>query len=422
MEKQPYDCGTNLTKTSVRIDLVFPKLPPALDGIGDHTAHLAEALAAAGAQVRVLTAQPDARPVSGVVVERAFSMERRRGIRQLAQAVREDPPDWLFVQFNQFSYGRWGLNPWLPLTLRRIKRTIPQTRIAWMAHEDFMPAKSLKFAVMSLWQRWQFRSLGHTADLIFFPIEHWTEKYQTWFPDTPVRHLPVGSNIPYVGASRREARRRLGINRETFVAGLFGSARGTRTLSSIRRAAEALHRRTEDFMFLYVGRHGSIMQEAMGSLPLRDAGPLPAEEVSVHLSAMDLHLTPFAGGVSARRGSFMAGLQHGIATVATEGPMTDALLQRNNGEAFVLAPAGNEAAFVRGALDLYEDAERRMRVTTDGSGDVLGREGRRLYESTFDWPHLAERLLAEISQRKVEARNIHPNRARKSQTLPSQTS
>ena len=37
------------------IDFIFPVLPPSLDGIGDHTAHLARALAAQGGTVRVLT-------------------------------------------------------------------------------------------------------------------------------------------------------------------------------------------------------------------------------------------------------------------------------------------------------------------------------------------------------------------------------
>ncbi len=383
----------------MKIDLVFPKLPPALDGIGDHTARLAAALAASGEHVRVLAAQPEADPIPGVEVARAFSMEQRRGIWELASAVEADPPDWLVLQFNQFSYGRWGLNPHVPLVLRHIKKKCPGLRLAVLFHEDFVPVTSWKFALMTLWQRWQFWMLGRQADLIFFTIEEWARQYQPWFPDAPVRSLPVGSNIPHVGVSRSEARRRIGLAEETFVLGLFGSARGSRLMPYIRRAAEAIRQRTPDVAVLYVGLHSAVVQEALNGLPLVDAGPLPAEEVSVHLSAMDVHLTPFGGGVSSRRGSFMAGLQHGVATVSTEGALTDAALRWAAGEAFLLAPAEDEAAFVRQVAALYEDPGRRAHVAA---------AGRAFYEASFSWDAVSERLLAAL--RETASSNLHPVR------------
>ena len=61
------------------VAIVFPVLPPAIDGIGDHTARLAAALAP-HADVRVITAraQPPPEPIPGVPVDHGFGIERRR--------------------------------------------------------------------------------------------------------------------------------------------------------------------------------------------------------------------------------------------------------------------------------------------------------------------------------------------------------
>jgi len=367
----------------VRIDLVFPKLPPALDGIGDHTALLAAALCETGHNVRVLTAQREATGIDGVAIEQAFSMGRRRGIAKLDAAVSSDPPDWLFVQFNQFSYGRWGLNPYVPIALRKVKRRHPRTRIAVMFHEDFVPITSAKFAVMTTWQRAQLWSLGRTADVVFFSIQPWVEQYRTWFPKTPVYHLPVGSNMPFLGYSREEARTRLRIDSDVFVAGIFGSARGSRLLGLVSRASAALRECTDQFLVLYVGPHGDAVQQAMQGMPVIDAGALPADDVSLHLSAMDMHLAPFVDGVSTRRGSFMAGIQHGLPTVSTTGPLTDRMLAERHGRSFVLSDVGDERGFVKASTELAADPMLRKDI---------GRDAAEFYRTHFDWSVLAERI------------------------------
>lgn len=370
------------------VDLIFPVLPPALDGIGDYTALLARALAP-HADVRVLAGPDPHDAIEGVTVEPAFTVSPPQGVRHLLTAVEHRRPDWVVLQFNQFSYGRWGFNPFLPLVVRQIKRRLPQTGIAWMAHEDFVPVTSWKFAIMTLWQRWQFWMLGRAADRIFFSIEPWAEKYQRWFTDTPVRHLPVASNIPHAGCSREEARRRLGLDPETFVAGVFGTVNASRMLPLIRRAATAMQAASDRFTLLYVGPHGAAMREAMGpDLPLLDAGRLPAREVSACFSAMDLHLTPFVDGVSTRRGSFLTGLQHSVPTVGTAGELTDALLKDADGEAFLLAPVDDPVTFERHALTLLREDDRRARIAA---------AARALYDGSFSFEVIAEQLLAGLS-------------------------
>lgn len=367
----------------MKIDLLFPVLPPTLDGIGDHTARLSAALAAY-TDVRVLTAQPVADAIDGVEVVHAFRLPPRRGVWDLVETVRADPPDWLFVQFNQFSYGRWGLNPFLPFVLWQLKRVVPQLKIAVMFHEDFLPANSWKNAVMTTWQRAQFWALGALADHVFFSIDPWVQKYQHWWPGTPVDHLPVGSNMPYIPTDRQEIRQELGIKESTFVMGVFGSLHASRLLSHIRAAAEAVQNRTDDAVLLYVGPHGEGFREAMNGLPVIDAGRLPAPEVSRHFQAMDVHLAPFIDGVSTRRGSFMTGLQHGVATVTTQGELTDHLFQNRDDAAFSMVPVGDRPAFAKAAVRMLNKADER---------NTYAAAGKELYHHRFRFEAVAQHLI-----------------------------
>jgi glycosyltransferase involved in cell wall biosynthesis len=355
----------------MRIDLVFPVLPPTLDGIGDHTAQIARRMASR-ANVRILTAQSEATPIPGVRIHRSFSVDRPWEVLSLVDAVEHDPPDWLVLQFNQFSYGRWGLNPFLPLALKRLRGTLPDVRIAWMAHEDFVPATSWRFALMRLWQKQQFLALGRAADHIFFSIEPWVEKYGSWFGDTPVDHFPIGSNIPVRPGDSVALRDELGLN-QAFVVGFFGTLRA-RLVTHLQAAVDGLRDRSTDVVLLNVGPDGPALQRALSGVQVIDAGRLPAADVSRHLAVMDLHLTPFIDGVSTRRGSFMAGIQHGVPTVATRGELTDRVLQDADGNALLLAPTSDPDAFARTAATLYDHPDRRQQI---------GEHACRLYADRF---------------------------------------
>jgi glycosyltransferase involved in cell wall biosynthesis len=307
---------------------------------------------------------------------------------QLLDAVRHDPPDWLVLQFNQFSYGRWGLNPYLPLVLRRIKRECPSLRIAWLAHEDVVPCTSLRFAVMSSWQWAQFWALGQLADQIFFTTDVWVSTYRSWFPNTPMQCLPVGSNIPRVDANRSSVRARLGIEPDTFIVGYFGSLHNSRLLPTLRSALGRLRSTNDQVEVLYVGSKGDALRHELPGVPIHDAGALPADAVSRCFAAMDLHLTPFLDGVSTRRGSFMTGLQHGLPTVATEGAHTAPWMADAHDEAFLLAPEDDPDAFAEHAHDLMMNPARRR---------ALGAGGRAFYDRHFDWPVLASTLRGALA-------------------------
>ena len=374
----------------MRIDLLYPTLPPSLDGIGDYTAQLAAELARRH-DVRVLTAAAAPDGIPGVEIQTVAlpGVPAAAGAVPLAEVVDTRRPDWLLVQYNPFSWGRRGLNLHLPLALALL-RADGGPRLAVMVHEPRVPVDSLHHAVMATWQGAQLHALGWTADLALFSIERWAEQYAGRFGRTRVVHAPVGSNIPLRADSeaRGEIRRALGLD-GAFVVGLFGSAHPSRLLGFARAALDAITRAGHAPHVLYVGPHGARVREALGdAAPLRDAGALPAADVSRCLSAMDLYLAPFRKGVSARRGSFMAALQHGLPTVSTSGVHTGDALRAQDGRAFLLAPDDDAARFGQIAAELARDAALRRRIA---------RAGQALYDDRFDWPCVAAAVEAGMA-------------------------
>lgn len=371
----------------MHIHIIAAALPPQLDGIGDYTAYLSSELAKSEAVTVFTNTDTPHNTIEGVTIVPAFSVGDPRSVWNMLDQVRHEAPDWVLLQYQPFSYGRWGLNLHLPLVMRQIKRCCPGTNFALMMHEPFVPIINLKFAVMTTWQRWQLWQLGRAADLMFCSIEPWAQRFGRWFPKTPVRHLPVGSNIPRVAISRTEARLRLGIADETLVLGLFGTAHISRMLGWVRGAAEAVQNGGHKILVLYMGPDGVTVCRVLDGLMTMAEGPLASEEISRRFAALDIVLAPFIDGVSTRRTSLMTGLQHGIATVGTEGVLTDAMLSRENGQAFLLADARTPLDFNTHVLSLADDTLLRERIA---------HAGQRLYSSEFTWSRIADQLLMDF--------------------------
>jgi glycosyltransferase involved in cell wall biosynthesis len=373
-----------------RINLISPALPPKLNGIGDYTARLAECLARSAVRVKVLAGVgPQSEPIPGVEITHSFSPQQRRSVYDVADAIINDRPDWVILQFQQFAYGRWGLNPFLPRAMERVRRFCPRTRLAVMFHEDFVPPINWKFVIMRIWQRWQFRALGRLADAVLFSIDPWVRRYRSWFPDKPVIHLPVGSNIPRVAIGLRQAKARLGIGDDCVVLGVFGAIHASRNIPWLQAAINTAERSGREAVLLYIGPDASRARELVAHIPVIAEGPLPPDEVSRRLAAVDVYLAPFSDGVSTRRGSMMAGLQHGLATVGTRGELTDAMLGAEDGKALLLSDVGSVDAFARNVITLLADAHLRRR---------LGAAAQALYQREFAWPRIADRLLSALNR------------------------
>ena len=377
----------------LRLHLVTPALPPMLDGIGDYTALLAAQLSTT-ADVRIYTDDRRAfQPVPNVPIVGAFDAAKPASIDRLLAAVAADPPDWLVIQYNPFGWGQRGLNLHLPRAMHRLRSMAPSVRLAVMFHETFVPLKNWKFAVMTTWQRWQFRQLVRASDVALFSIDPWAVQHRRAFRDKRIEHLPVGSNVPRVAIDKAEARRRLNIADDEVIVGVFGTGHVSRLFDRVRDAAVAVRSTGRPVRILYIGPDIAAVRSAMGDVSVIGDGSVSADEASRRLAAIDVFLATYSDGVSTRRGAMMAALEHGLPIVGTLGHHTDAELRTINGSAMLLANANDSPAFSAAVVSLVGDAPRRA---------SLGRTAADLFARRYAWPVIADRLLAILNDRPAQ--------------------
>jgi len=370
----------------MKITFVAPVLPPQINGVGDYTALLARELAN-DHQVRIWTGHNTPfEPIPGVEIEPLYRVGEPRSFRALETGARQQKPDWIVVQHSQFAWGKRGYNPELPRTLGRIRKG-EKSRIALMAHEPFARPINFKLAVMGSWQKRQFHLMGRAAQAIFYSIEAWKLELERGFPHCLNQHLPVFSNLPRHPSGRQSARRALELAPGDFVLGLFGTVHETRLFARFIDAARAVQKAGLRPVVLYIGPHGSRVRAAMPGVGFLDQGALPAAEISPHFAAMDIYLAAFSDGISTRRGSLMAALQHGVPVVGTSGHLTDSLWAREEGRSLALAPVESSEVFEAKVAALIADEAQRW---------ALGNAGRALYDREFSVEVAARRMMKAL--------------------------
>jgi glycosyltransferase involved in cell wall biosynthesis len=311
----------------------------------------------------------------------------------LPTSLRAGSYEALVLQYNPFMYGKWGFAPWLPLQLLRLKGTRRRMQIALMVHEPYVPMTNWKWVLMGAWQRVQLEAVRVSADIVFASIEAWTRMLGNRRPFRPALHLPVGSNLPDRRDARTSMRERLKIaDEETVLASLSTGSAG-RLMEHAVQAANALAADAGSVVLLQLGAGAPDAEGLADSVRVFQPGRLAQEELASWLSAADLFLATFVDGVSTRRGSMMAALQHALPVVGTSGRLTDGVLAQAT-DALTLVPVDRP--------DLFADAVVKLAQSPDDA-ERSGRAGRALYESAFDWPVIASRLL-----RAFELESVHP--------------
>ncbi|HEY2326043.1 MAG TPA: glycosyltransferase [Gaiellaceae bacterium] len=337
-----------------RITLVVGPVTLAVDAIRDYTAKLADALP--GASIRV-----------------AGSPGWLRNLSQI---------DTVVLEYNPFSFGRWGFAPSLPFALARMRMARHRPAILLMLHETYAsPATTWQWRLMATWQRAQLAVLVRLSDGVLISTERWRAALHRTAAASATL-LPVGSNVPDRRSARAQMRAHLGADAETIVVGSLMTSHPSRDISSITAALNRLVRDGRRTIYVHLGADAPPLAGVAEGIAIHAPGPLSAEELAEHLAALDIYLAPFIEGVSTRRGSLVAALQHGIAVVGTEPgePLLDGLL---------LVPAGRPDLFAEATAALAASGERR---------DELGRSARQIYEQGFDWQVIASQLVVTVSR------------------------
>lgn len=384
--------------------------PPQSGGVSDYTFLLAKSMASCGDEVHVwCPALPAKAPESrGVIVHPELGTFSPRDLRNAGKKLdRFEGPRPLLVQWVPHGFGYKSVN--VPFCLWLWRRAAHQgDSVDLMVHEPFSPfcTGNWRQNAAAAVHRLMTLILLRTADRVLVSTPSWNKMlgpYQ-WVRKHNFTWLPVPSNVPVTGdlAAASIVRNQYGSGGPLI--GHFGTFGSTIT-PLLQDIVPSLLRKASNASLLLIGQGSGNFRERLASECADLVGQISAtgsvddpERLSSYLSACDLMVQPYPDGVTTRRGTIMATLSHGRASITTSGVLTEPLWQSSG--AVVLVPAGDAAAFVDSALQIIHNSQQRA---------SLGRTAQEFYMREFDLRHNVERLRNTASS-VHEARNSRKSR------------
>jgi glycosyltransferase involved in cell wall biosynthesis len=314
-------------------------------------------------------------------------------VREAHAVLQSCDYDDLVIQYNPFSFGRWGFAPDILRLILSLRRRRPGVTIGLMVHEAHITfGHRPREAMMSAWQRLQLAMLGRMADACFVATGAWRKRLVSLGIRTRIIFLPVGSNLPDRRGARPSARNALGAREHSAVVVSLGGDHAGRLQEFIVAAVNAVADSGEHTVFVNLGGKPFRPEGLHPDVDVASPGYLESRQLADMISAADLFVAPFIDGISTRRCSVMAALQQGVAVLTTQSDQTDAILVRSPA-ALELAPvSGGTAAFAALARSLMCEPRRRA---------MLASAGRELYSERFAWPVHARTLIEGLSDVRV---------------------
>lgn len=344
------------TAVPSRIAWVTPDYPPDRGGVSDHSHEMVNALRAVGHEVLVCR-----RP-------------HEHGFALLNAELTRYRPDLVVLAFTPLGYAprTGGLAPALMRWSVGLGKRL-QCDTLLLAHEVGLPVvhhlRNLepKFAALGAAQIAQFSILAASFDSVLFSN---AGTYRDWARRVPplanrIRTVRICSNIPYVAhQDPRSALVRAGYTVAPTTILFFGTGHQSVLLDYVERAFQALLLLEPNACLVIVGMSAEKLRQQRPSLAelgarVQALGYVPGEHVSEWLQLAALVLAPLIEGVSARKGTVMAALQHGQAVVTTRGTQTLNDIQWD--DICILTPLDCEA-FAAVAVRAFRDPSWRAAV------------------------------------------------------------
>ena len=365
----------------LRILMVSSALPPIVDGIGDHAALMAEFLTASGHSVTCLVPSgTNYADIPGVAIKPCWNPKVATSVIDAIVEAARAGIDVVYIHYNPFCYGKWGLNLALLSLRKRIRAVSPTIKLAVMIHERHVPLWPWRYAIMSLWQRPMYASILKQADQIFVSIGPWMNDIeQRVRPGVDVTCIPIGSSAGQPHISRTEARAKRHLPDGVTVVGVFGMphiSKGVDALAAILAKTAAA---VGPLTLLAVGGMGKAIPDDIPGVTVVRTGILDARGVSDAFMCLDVFLCPFSDGISTRRSSMSVALAHGIPVVSNVGESTVALFEDGGGyaSAFTLAADTSESALTDALYKQLSDRhnwDRRSHAALSLYRDVFSYE------------------------------------------------
>ena len=342
--------------------VLSPALAGRFDGIGDYSERLAAALSVTAPASLV------GRGSAGLPTWLALSDDLWRSQEFLPSAV--------CLQYYPHAFpggdGRAVIG-WLRNLRRRGVPVITTMHAIWPPLNGSLRRAGARFVL----RRQARRFITHSSHVVCTQERNIRELAEAGLIDANrVRLIPVGSNIERGELPPMEAR-------SAHTLTLFGQPAAFHGPTMLAIAA-LLARRRGSVTLRWLNRSKDEARRVWsGALGLPDTdveffGGLDIPHASAVLVSGHLALAPYVDGVSTRRTTLVAHLQHGRPVAGTDGESTGVLLRDQR--ALLLSPVGDVEGFIRHVERLLDDP---------AAGAMMAKAARALYEAEFAWPRIA---------------------------------
>ena len=376
------------------------RLAPGLDGVSDYVVKLAEALVRRGAAVRILhlgegTGRDGARSVGTRWSPRAM----------LAAARAARGADLVHVQFApSMTAFRPGLG-FLPLVLRGRRLVTTLHEYDWWRFERLLPVGVWRVLErFGIADRETALLVPRSAAVVTTNPAHAAAVMRRFAGRVRPRSVPIGANVGVAPAMDRATARaalldRLGIGPAATVVAFFGFVHPVKGVRYLAEAVALLAAQGRDVHALVVGGFESLalpgpearsfeaeLREQVASTGVEErlhiTGYVSEREASRLLAGADVGVLPLTHGTTAKSGSLLTLLAHGLPTAVTAGPEPDPELA--DGDRVVVIGRVRDGAAIAEAL-------RRLLDDPALASAVAGRG--RSWAAERDWGVVAGRHL-----------------------------
>lgn len=367
-------------KARLRFGILTRNLPPLWCGIADHSISLAEHLKRQGHEVLLIGSRGDAAEGVQIVTDEWGE----RALVRLRSQLEGMQCDHLMMQYTPLMYASGNRTEHDALVRFWQKLSIFVTT-SLIVHETYFRTWRRPLSlVRGTYQRRALRAMCRASHHVFTSSEPLLSEMAGWKLKRAPVMLPISSNIPVLEADTDALRARHDVSANALMLTLFG---GGNNLKWMLDQVLGLERRLQAdgiaCVWLLLG--GVPMEWLPATARVLDPGRLPLHELTAYLQMTDVFLMPNWSGVSAKRGTLMAALEHALPVVGTRGYMTDPFWI--DVEGVKLIDSGDILGFSRAVVALASDPQLRRR---------LGDANRDYFLKHFTWVEIISRLLGSL--------------------------
>lgn len=348
----------------------YPDMPC---GVGDYTYNLVTSLSRFDEiSITVITSKQARRFSDSNITFKTMSSWALTNMRQLVNFISVSEPDILHIQYPTKGYGKGLLVNLIPLIIKIANPNLP---IVVTIHEFRMAHFLRKISMFFL--------LFYAKVIIVSDINEYQSinKLLSWFKQpNKIVIIPIGSNI----LVKSNHIPKVYMDKATLC--YFGFINKTKDIKFLFKVLSKLFIEGFPFKFLFIGGFNQkniyYIQELSKKNHISNiisfSGYRSCEDISTLLSECDIALFPFCDGVTLRRASLIAAMQHGLPVVTT-GAVGKIPSGLSHGDNIMLSEVSDVDGFTRSIQELAYNYNLRIKISHNA----------KKWSDTFDWNNIS---------------------------------